>query len=100
MNPHAYQTSRVTRYVTLVLAVLILIPSLYGFGSKFFEFVHIYRGDVDGEFAITPIVNYLLASTGFFMILMWAIVNGMLHDVERPKYSMLDRENELDGIQN
>lgn len=96
MTTRPYKTSRVTRIVTLILAVLILIPSLYGFGSKFLEFVHIYRGDVDGEFAITPIVNYLLASTGFFLILLWAIANGMLHDVEGPKYAMLEREKELD----
>ena len=41
-------TSKKTRVVTGVLAVLILIPSLWGFGTKFIEFVALFRGDVDG----------------------------------------------------
>ena len=75
---------------------LILIPSLWGFGSKFLEFIAIYRGDVDGAFAIAPILNYLLASIGFLLLFFWAAANGMFHDIERPKYQLLEREEELD----
>ena len=82
--------------ITLLLAVAILIPSLWGFGSKFIEFVQIYRGDVDGAFAVAPIINYLLASAGFFLLLLWATMNGMFHDIEKPKETMLEREQQLD----
>lgn len=82
--------------VTVGMAVLILIPSMYGFVGKFVEFVHIYRGSSGGEFAVAPIMNYLLASAGFFCLLLWAAWNGMFHDLERPKYEMLDNERELD----
>lgn len=82
--------------VTAGMAVLILIPSMYGFVGKFIEFVHIYRGSSGGEFAVAPIMNYLLASAGFFCLLLWAAWNGMFHDLERPKYEMLDNERELD----
>ena len=88
---------RLTRWITGLLAVLILIPSMYGFVGKFVEFVHVFRGDPSGIFAITPIVNYLCASLGFFCLLIWATRNGMFHEVEQPKYDMLDRERELDG---
>ena len=54
----------------------------------------IFRGDVDGVFAITPIVNYLLASLGFFFLFCWAIRHGMFRDIERPKYTMLENRAE------
>jgi hypothetical protein len=77
-------------------AAAILIPSMLGFGAKFIEFVHTFRGETGGAFAITPIVNYMLASLGFLCLLAWATLNGMFHDVEQPKHTMLDRERELD----
>jgi hypothetical protein len=94
-TPHLGMTSR-QAWVTMALAVLILIPSMYGFVGKFVEFVHIYRGASGGEFAIAPILNYLLASAGFFCMLLWAAWNGMFRDVERPKVVFLENERLLD----
>ena len=94
--PPSPAAARLRNRITLALAVLILVPSIWGFGTKFLEFVRLYQGDVDGAFAIAPVVNYLLASTGFFLALLWAIANGMLNDVERPKYTMLENERRLD----
>ncbi len=82
--------------VTIVLGVLILIPSMLGFVMKFRELMAITAGGTDGGFAITPVVNYLLASAGFFFLLLWAALNGMFRDLERPKYMMLETERELD----
>ena len=72
--------SRRQTWITLAMAVLILIPSMYGFVGKFVEFVH----------------NYLLASAGFFCMLLWAAWNGMFRDVERPKVEFLENESRLD----
>jgi hypothetical protein len=69
---------------------------MYGFATKFREFILIYRGEVDGVFAITPIINYLLASLGFFFLFCWATTHGMFRDIERPKYDMLETERKLD----
>ena len=88
--------SRTRSIVTLILAALILVPSMLGFLAKFNEFVHTFRGETGGVFAITPVANYLLASLGFLCLLVWAAMNGMFHDIEKPKYTMLERENELD----
>ena len=90
------RSNRLRSYVTLLLAILILIPSLWGFGSKFVEFIAIYRGEIDGAFAITPIVNYLLAGAGFLLLFAWATINGMFHNIERPKYKLLENEERLD----
>ncbi len=37
----------------LLLALVILVPSLLGFGNKFLELIRIYRGDADGAFAVS-----------------------------------------------
>jgi len=88
--------NRRSLWATSWFALIILIPSLYGFGGKFIEFVQLYRGDVDGVFAISPILNYLLASLGFFCLFCWAVTQGMFQDIERPKRAMLDLQNQLD----
>lgn len=82
--------------VTIVFAVLILIPSLLGFVMKFGELMSLTDDGADGGFAITPVVNYLLASAGFFFMLLWAAANGMFRDLEQPKHLMLQHEQELD----
>jgi hypothetical protein len=81
---------------TIILGVAILIPSMLGFVNKLFEFAHVARGQSDGLFALTPIMNYVLASMGFFCLLMWATSQGMFRDIEAPKQVMLAREDELD----
>ncbi len=99
MNPATLKsgkTSRAQVISTIAFALVILVPSLLGFANKFREFVLLYRGDVDGVFAITPIVNYLLASLGFFCLFFWAIYQGMFRDLEAPKYSLLENERRLD----
>jgi hypothetical protein len=89
--------SRLRGTVTLLLAVAILVPSLWGFGTKFYEFVLLARGDVEGVFAVTPVINYLLASLGFLLLFGWAAANGMFHDIEQPKRTMLEIEQQLDA---
>jgi hypothetical protein len=84
-------------WITIAMAVLILVPSMYGFLGKFIEFVNISRGESGGEFAVAPIMNYLLASGGFFCMLLWASWNGMFRDVERPKYDFLENEARIDA---
>lgn len=84
------------RWGVPVAALVVLLPSLYGFATKFSELVAIYRGEADGAFAIGPIVNYLLASAGFLLLFLWATFNGMFHDIEQPKRLMLEREAALD----
>jgi hypothetical protein len=87
------------RLLGLLLALVILVPSLLGFGNKFLELIRIYRGDADGAFAVAPITNYILASTGFLLLFFWAAGNGMFRDIERPKYAMLENERRLDKPQ-
>ncbi len=83
------------------MGVVILGFCCWGFGSKFVEFVALVWGDeavaVEGAFAVSPIVNYLLASLGFLCLFGWAAAHGMFHDIEKPKRTMLDIEEKLDA---
>ena len=83
-------------WITLVFAILILTPSMIGFVMKFAEFLHTFRDEAEGAFAITPMVNYLLASLGFLCLLLWSVANGMFREMEKPKQIMLDRDAMLD----
>jgi len=49
--------NRTKSIVLLVMAVTILTFSMLGFVAKFIEFIHVFRGEADGAFAITPILN-------------------------------------------
>jgi hypothetical protein len=92
--------SSLRKIVTILLAVAILVPSLFGFGTKFYEFVLLARGNVEGVFAVTPVINYLMASLGFLCLLGWAAANGMFRDIEQPKLTMLENEELLDAQSN
>lgn len=82
---------------TVILGVIILLPSMAAFVNKFYEFAHASSQNADGAYVITPIINYFLASCGFFCLLMWAAIHGMFHDIEAPKRTMLAREQDLDA---
>lgn len=84
------------KIVVLSMAVVIFLSGLYGFGSKFEEFIRMVRSTEGGRFALIPILNYLLASAGFVCLFVWAARNGMFKDIEKPKYDLLERERELD----
>ncbi len=93
--------SRTQNIIVSILAVVILGFCVFGFGSKFIEFVRLVTGDEvaisEGIFAVAPMVNYLLASAGFLCLLGWAAAHGMFHNIEGPKHTMLDIDAQLDA---
>ena len=79
---------------TWLVGAAVLIPSILGFANKFLDLMIIAAGDEEGAFALTPIMNYLLATAGFFCMLMWAVAQGAFHDLNQPSREMF--QNELD----
>lgn len=83
-------------WITAILAIVLLAPSLFGFGTKFLELIKLSTGESEGWFAISPVVNYLLASLGFLCLFAWAAGHGMFRNIEEPKFQMLEVEQVLD----
>ena len=81
---------------TWLVGAAVLIPSILGFANKFLDLVIIAAGDEEGAFALTPIMNYLLATAGFFCMLMWAVTQGAFHDINEPSRVMFENELELE----
>lgn len=81
--------------VTVVMILVFLVPACYGFTNKFLEFLALLDNE-EGAFAVMPVLNYLLCAVGFTFLLLWAGIQGMFRDVEKPKYLMLQREEQLD----
>lgn len=78
----------------------IIFGGVFGFGTKFYALVQLAlheRDGADSAFAVAPVINYLLASFGFLCLVGWAATNGMFHDIEGPKRTMLDVEDKLDA---
>lgn len=84
--------SRTKTIVLWFVALGILIPGGYGFIEKLIQFIRTFYTEEGGGFTIIPITNYLIMASGFFCLLMWAMMRGMFHDIEKPKYTMLERE--------
>lgn len=83
--------------ITALMFIPVLFIAGFFFAIKFYELILVAKSDPDGAFAVTPIVNYLLAGLGFLCMLLWATANGMFHDIERPKWTMLETEERLDA---
>jgi hypothetical protein len=83
----------------IAVCILILGPCLFAFTNKFAELIILFREESNWTFAITPIVNYLLASAGFICLFIWATMNGMFYDIEQPKHRMLANELMLEQLE-
>ena len=94
------RSGRTKRIVMWLVAIGIILPGGYGFVEKFIQFLRTLRSTEGGHFTILPIANYLLVTCGFCCLLIWAIRHGMFRDVEKPKYTMLERELELERLEN
>lgn len=91
--------STAKRIAVWTVGLLIIGPGGYGFVGKLIDFIRTLRLEEGGGFAIIPLSNYFFVAAGMACLLIWAICNGMLRDIEGPKYTMLEREAELDRLE-
>ena len=95
LNGHSASRPRARSTGMILLALVILVPALIGFGIKFKELL-LLVGDEEGAFTVVPVLNYLLVTFGFLLLFVWAVLHGMFRDIERPKHTMLANEQRLD----
>jgi hypothetical protein len=91
-EPAAYRT----HWLTWLFATLVQVPTILGFANKFLDLVLVVQGDEDGAFAVTPIVNYLLATAGFLCLFVWTATQGAFQNLDEPSHSMMENEHRLD----
>ncbi len=100
MSQETQNADKLRNRIVLAMAVVILGFCFFGFGSKFIELVKLVKDSdsaaSEGVFAVAPLMNYLLASAGFLCMLGWAAAQGMFNDIEGPKVTMLEHEEQLD----
>jgi hypothetical protein len=85
--------------ILLVFHWSVIIIAGSGFTFKFIEFTYsIFKTGNDlVQFAVTPIVMYVLVAIGFFSLFIWTVLRGDYKDIERPKYRLFEREYMLDA---
>jgi nitrogen fixation-related uncharacterized protein len=82
-----------------LICFVILGPCLFTFFAKLEMLIDVFRGDPEWAFAVSPVVNYILASAGFVCLFFWAVKNGMFRDMEQPKLQLLENEAMLDELE-
>ncbi|MDP4219983.1 MAG: hypothetical protein Q8916_04390 [Bacteroidota bacterium] len=84
--------------ILLVFQWSVIIIAGSGFTFKFIEFTYsIFKtGNDIVQFAVTPIVMYVLVAIGFFLLFIWTVLRGDYKDIERPKFRLFEREYLLD----
>ena len=80
--------------------VLVLGLGALGIGTigaiiEFRDFMRLLQIGEMEKFAMVTLVNYALVGAGFLLLLLWFFLKGDMRDVERPKYDMLEQEEEL-----
>lgn len=81
-----------------LMALVFVVPAGIAFVNKFIHFMGTVRTEEMGGAALVPMLNYLAVAAGFTCLFIWAMFRGMFHDVEAPKYTMLENEAKLDEI--
>lgn len=88
--------TRSQRITLWAFTILLLIPAGYGFVVKIIQFLVTLGSGGEGSFTILPLTTYFLVALGMLCLLLWGTLNGMFRNIEKPKYTMLEREDWLD----
>ncbi len=88
------RSGRPTRFLVVSTVVVVAVAG-FGFLFKLFELIAAYLSG-DTSFALGPVSVYLAVAAGFLCLFVWATLRGQFHDVEGPKYRMLEREDALE----
>jgi hypothetical protein len=84
------------RVVTWVTMIAGLAAAGIAFAIKVTEFVLTLDSDEVPGFAEVPVGVYFLVAAGWVGLLVWSFATGKLRDLERPKYEMLEKEEDYE----
>ncbi|MEE9219287.1 MAG: hypothetical protein V3U98_09500 [Acidobacteriota bacterium] len=69
------------------------------FCLKLYEFVRTANSGEMPGFAFATVISYFIVTAGFLCLVMWAFLRGHYHDIEEPKYRLLQTEASLDRLE-
>jgi len=90
--------SRMNRRSAIVFALTIGVMVIAGgaFVYKMGEFATtIVKDDIAG-FGVVAVTTYLIGMLPIVLVTMWAVLSGKFRDVERPKFRMLELNDEIE----
>jgi len=91
-----------TRWVLAIWITIVVIGAL-AFMFKMTEFAYTLmdqENDRFGGFGAVAIGGYFLGMLPILLLTLWGICRGHFRDIERPKYRMLEMQNEIDTYGN
>jgi hypothetical protein len=82
------------RWMIFFCAIIVLAGVAFSF--KLYEFFYDLGSQEGFRFAGAHLGTYLLVAGGFFLLLLFAFLNGHFSDIERPKHEILESEERHD----
>lgn len=93
------QEQRRFRFWVIVVTLGMMVAGS-GFIFKLVEFIRVAQNQDAEGFAVVPVVTYFLVTSGFICVFIWNYLRGGLRDVEKPKYKLLERHEEIERHDN
>ena len=84
----------------VIVITLGMMVAASGFVFKLVEFIRVAQNQDAEGFAVVPVVTYFLVTSGFICVFIWNYLRGGLRDVEKPKYRLLERHEEIERHDN
>lgn len=97
-QPTPQEQRRFRIWVIVVTLGMMIAGS--GFVFKLVEFIRVAQSQDAEGFAVVPVVTYFLVTSGFICVFIWNYLRGGLRDVEKPKYRLLERHDEIERHDN
>jgi len=82
--------------VLFVMTVLVMAVAGLAFVVKMAEFATTMAEDDVAGFGAVTVVTYLLGMLPILFLTLWAVFSGRFRDIERPKYRMLELDEQIE----
>ncbi|MBM4269899.1 MAG: hypothetical protein FJ144_25405 [Deltaproteobacteria bacterium] len=83
-------------FVVFGLTIAVMVVAGFAFVYKMTEFAFTIAEDEVSGFGAVAVATYLIGMLPILFLTLWAVLTGRFRDIERPKYRMLELNEELD----
>ncbi|MFQ5706341.1 MAG: cbb3-type cytochrome oxidase assembly protein [bacterium] len=84
----------------LSVSIFVVVIGGVAFLYKITEFAETYLKDDLKSFGAISVVSYLVGFFGILFFTLWGVFKGHFRDIERPKYRMLELDEEIERMGN